>query len=284
MQQNLMQWAKSGLFKEGEKVLTVKATLPRELQSVVILPISDAHIGDPRADIKLLKERIAYIASNENAYTILCGDIFNNAVRTGVSDIYGEIASPMDAIREAVELFAPIKDKILGITDGNHEQRTYKNDGLRIGAFVAGELGLSGKYSPDALLLFLRFGELKNGKHETNGSGNLRRICYTIYATHGDGGGRKEGAKAIRLADMAAIVDADIYIHAHTHLPMIMKQGFNRVDARNSTVARVEKLFVNTGAMLNYGGYAEIKGYKAPSLHSPAIVLSGTKKHATANL
>ena len=33
-------------------------------------------------------------------------------------------------------------------------------------------------------------------------------------------------AKAIRLADMASIVDADIYIHSHTHLPMIMKQAY----------------------------------------------------------
>lgn len=267
-------------------MLTVKATLPRELQNVIILPISDAHIGDPRADMQLLKERIAFIASRDDAYTILCGDIFNNAVRSGVSDIYGEIANPMDAVRQAVELFAPIKDKILGITDGNHEARTYKNDGLRIGAFVAAELGLSDKYSPDALLLFLRFGEM-HGKYRRSETGNpeeIRRICYTIYATHGDGGGRKEGAKAIRLADMAAIVDADVYIHAHTHLPMIMKQGFHRVDVRNSTVARVEKLFVNTGAMVHYGGYAEIKGYKAPSLHSPMVILSGREKLATANL
>ena len=43
----------------------------------------------------------------------------------------------------------------------------------------------------------------------------LRQMCYTIYTTHGRGGGRKEGAKAIRLADMASIVDADIYIHSH---------------------------------------------------------------------
>ena len=257
-------------------MLTIKATLPRTLQEAIILPISDAHIGDPRADLKLLKSRIDYIARTENAYTILVGDIFNNAVRSGVSDIYGEVTSPMDAVQYAVQLFEPIKDKILGITDGNHEGRTYKNDGLQIGAFVAAELGLADKYSPDALMLFVRLGEAKDG--------HKRQVCYTIYATHGDGGGRKEGAKAIRLADMACIVDADVYIHAHTHLPMIMKQGFHRVSASNSTVARVDKLFVNTGAMLHYGGYAEVKGYKAPSLQSPVITLSGSTKAATASL
>ena len=265
-------------------MLVTKAYLPRELKEAIIFPISDTHIGDRRADIELLKSRIDYVANNKNVYTILVGDIFNNAVRTGVSDIYGEIFSPMDAIKLAVQLFSPIKDKILGIVDGNHENRTYKNDGLQIGAIVASELGLADRYSSDALLLFVRAGETKDGHHESSGTGKLRQICYTIYATHGDGGGRKEGAKAIRLADMASIVDADIYIHAHTHLPMIMKQGFHRVDVRNNSVAKVDKLFVNTGAMLHYGGYAETKGYKAPSLRSPYIILNGREKDSSAIL
>ena len=133
-------------------------------------------------------------------------------------------------------------------------------------------------------MLFLRLGEGIKGRKECNGSGRYRQICYTIYALHGSGGGRKEGAKAIRLADMASIIDADIYIHSHTHLPMIMKQGFHRTDTTNSSVALVNKLFVNTAANLDYGGYGEAAEFKPTSKDTPVIYLGGRVKSFEARL
>lgn len=82
-------------------------------------------------------------------------------------------------------------------------------------------------------------------------------IQFGVYTTHGRGGGRKAGAKAIRLEDMSNIVDADIYIHSHTHLPMALKESFYRVDYTQKKVTQVEKLFVNTGSALGYASYAE---------------------------
>ena len=112
----------------------------------------------------------------------------------------------------------------------------------------------------------------------------MSKQLYTIYCTHGSGGGRKEGAKAIRLADMANIVDADIYIHSHTHLPMIMKQGFYRVDRLNGSAQRVDKLFVNTSAMLNYGGYGEAYEFKPSSMDCPVIYLYSKQRRMEAKL
>lgn len=139
------------------------------------------------------------------------------------------------------------------------------------------------RYSPTSALIFLRFGCI-SGKKETNGSGQNRKVCYTIYVLHGSGGGRKEGAKAIRLADMASIVDSDIYIHSHTHLGMVMKQGYHRIDTRNNAVALVDKLFLNTAANLNYGGYGEAQEYKPSSKETPVVLLSGKKKEMNATL
>ena len=132
--------------------------------------------------------------------------------------------------------------------------------------------------------MFIRVGENSNGHKESKGSGKLRQICYTLYVLHGSGGGRKEGAKAIRLADMASIVDTDIYIHSHTHLPMIMKQAYHRIDDRNNAVALVTKLFVNTAANLDYGGYGEAQEFKPASKDTPIIFLNGTKKEFKARL
>jgi hypothetical protein len=102
--------------------------------------------------------------------------------------------------------------------------------------------------------------------------------------THGSGGGRREGGKINRLADLASIVDADIYIHAHTHLPVIFKEAFYRVSGSNSSVALVDKMFVNTAATLNYGGYGDRQGFKPASKRNPVIYLDGLKHDMWAKL
>ena len=186
--------------------------------------------------------------------------------------------------KKAIDLFNPIKDKILAITTGNHESRTYNKEGIDLIEVMARQMGLYDRFTKSGALIFIRFGEQSRGRKETAGTGKIRKMCYTIYTTHGRGGGRKEGAKAIRLADMACIVDADIYIHSHTHLPMIMKQAFYRTDTPNSTYRCVDKLFVNTAATLNYGGYGEIFEFKPASKDNPIIYLNGTTKEMTARL
>ena len=262
----------------------IKVTLPRELESVELHTFADEHIGDEQCDMKRLIERIEYVKNTPNAYCILNGDLLDNATKTSIGDTFTQVFNPMEQLAKAVELFSPIASKCLCITHGNHENRTYKNEGINLSRLIAEQLGLGDKYTPTSAVLFIRVGEDLGGKKETNGSGKYRQICYTLYALHGSGGGRKEGAKANRLADMASIIDTDIYIHAHTHLPMVMKQGFHRIDPRNSAVSLVTKLFVNTASNLNYGGYGEAQEFKPSSKDTPVIYLNGRKKSFEARL
>lgn len=262
----------------------IKINLPRELESVEIHTFADEHIGDEQCDLKRLIERIEYVKNTPNAYCILNGDILDNATKTSIGDTYTQVFNPMEQLSRAVELFSPIKDKILCITHGNHENRTYKKEGINLSRLIAEQLGLSDNYTSTSAVLFIRVGEYSSGHKETNGSGKIRQICYTMYVLHGSGGGRKEGAKAIRLADMASIIDTDIYIHSHTHMPMIMKQAYHRIDERNNAVALITKLFVNTAANLNYGGYGEAAEFKPTSKDTPTIYLNGKKKEFNAKL
>ena len=256
---------------------TIKINLSQDLESLELHIFADEHLGDENCDVNRLLQRIEYVKNTPNAYCILNGDILDNATKTSIGDTYAQVFNPMEQLQKAVELFDPIKDKILCITHGNHENRTYKKEGINLSQLIATQLGLIDRYTQTSALLFLRFGKYASHNHG-------RRVCYTIYALHGSGGGRKEGAKAIRLADMASIIDTDIYIHSHTHLPMIMKQAFHRVDTSNSTVALVDKLFVNTAANLNYGGYGEAAEFKPTSKETPTILLSGKEKHFKARL
>ena len=253
----------------------IKEKLSTELKSLELHIFADEHIGDDNCDLARLKERIEYVATHENAYCVLNGDILDYASRSSIGDIEARQFNIMEQIEKGVELFSPIKDKIIAITSGNHEGRAYRKEGIDISKIIALQLGLEKKYSATSAFIFLRFGTDAHRK---------RPLCYTIYMLHGSGGGRKEGAKAIRLADMASIVDADIFIHSHTHLPMIMKQGFFRVDTCNSAVANCTKLFVNTSSNLNYGGYGEAMEFKPNSTDTPTIYLNGTKKQSYAKL
>lgn len=255
----------------------IKIDLPKEIEKIELYTFADEHIGDEHSDLDRLKKRIEYVANTPNAYCVLNGDIIDNATKTSIGDIYTSTFNPMQQLETAVELFKPLKDKTLAITHGNHEARTYRKEGIDLSYMMSVQLGLYDRFSPTSALIFLRFG--KSANH-----GGTSKQCYTIYMLHGSGGGRKEGAKAIRLADMASIIDTDIYIHSHTHLPMIMKQNFHRVDRYNSTVRVVEKLFVNTASNLNYGGYGEAQEFKPSSNTSPVIYLSGTEKNFFARL
>jgi predicted phosphodiesterase len=253
----------------------IKIDLAEDLKQIEVHTLADLHLGDKHCDNKLIQERIRYIQETPNAYVILNGDLMNNATKTSISDSYAENLTPMQQIGQAVDLLTPIKDKILSIQSGNHEARTYRKEGIDLTEVMAREMQLADKFSSTSSLIFLRMGWNEYRK---------RKQWYTLYAIHGSGGGRKEGAKAIRLADMASIVDADIYIHSHTHLPMVMKQAFYRVDTSNNNVNCVDKLFVNTAATLDYGGYGEAFEFKPASKDTPVIYLSGANKHFTAKL
>lgn len=188
----------------------------------------------------------------------------------------------MEQIQRVIDLFGDVKDKIIAVTSGNHENRTYNKEGIDIMGLVCSQLDIYNRYSKNGAFIFLSFGRSTEGGSKR---GNPRKMCYSIYCTHGTGGGRKEGGKAIRLADMASIVDADIYIHSHTHLPMVMKQAFYRSNANARTVHIVDKLFINTSAALDYGGYGQAFEFKPSSKATPVIYLgSGSKPKMSARL
>lgn len=83
---------------------------------------------------------------------------------------------------------------------------------------------------------------------------------------------------------MAAIIDADVYIHSHTHLGMIMKISSYRTTPCSNSVQLVDKLFVNTASKLEYGGYGQRFEFKPASTPSILIRLSGIEREMQATM
>lgn len=255
---------------------TIKHTLGN-FERIEILPLADLHIGDIHSDGKKIQEWLTYIRETENCFTILNGDLCDNAIRTSIGDTYSATLSPMLQLEQAVKLFGPIREKILAVLPGNHEARTWKTDGIDMTQLICSQLEISERYSPASALVFVQVGR-------QNGHKNYLPVLYSLYCVHGSGGGKKEGAKLQRLVDLSSIVDADIYIHSHTHLPMVARNAYYRVNTRHCTVEKIDRLYVNTSSSLEYGGYGEVQSFKPNSLETPLIILDGTKRNMRAIL
>jgi len=251
----------------------IKCDLPADFSEIEIEIFSDLHIGSRKCDYKLIKERVERVRTNPNVYAIILGDICNNSTKTSVGDVYDEELTPMQQIEVCVRTFKPIKDKILGVTAGNHERRTYKTDGVDIIKLFCGELGISDKYDFTSCLLFVRFGKKKPSSRQN------RKQTYTLYMTHGDGqGGRTIGGKANGLQRRGDIVNADIVVTGHTHAPFTFRDSYFEINYRNSTINRKDQTFVNASATLDYEAYAELIGMKPSSKVSPIINLFAAEK------
>lgn len=256
---------------------TIAIERPAEWDVCEVYCFADAHIGDKYSDENLLRERIKKAEETENCVVILNGDLCNVATRTSVSDVF-EGTKPMEQMQKVIDIFGRLaeQDKIIAMTDGNHERRVYRNDGIDLSEVIATQLGIHERYSPGAAMVFLRFGRLPS--HALRG----RKILYTILATHGSGGGRMVGGKANRLVNMSEVADCDLYYHSHTHEPLIVKRSFFRASPANNTVQQVDRLFINTAATMDWGGYAETGEFAPASKATPLVYLDGHKRKMVA--
>lgn len=261
----------------------VKNDLPAEFSTLEVEIFSDLHLGSKRCDIKTIQDRVERVKNNENVYAIIVGDVVDNATKNSIADTYEEALTPMQQVKQAAMLFEPIKDKILGAVSGNHEFRSYKSEGVDLLYFMCAELGIEDKYDMTACLLFIRVGYQINCNSKRQCKSG-RKICYSLYLSHGSGGGSTVGGSANKLEKRGQIIDADIIVQGHTHKPLTFRESFFRVDPQNNSAYPKEQVFVNASATLEYEEYAERMGLKPNSKVSPVIVLDGHTKRVTVRL
>lgn len=250
----------------------LKRNLENSLDHVKLYVLADLHKGDKHFSQHAYNKFLKEIKDDPNAYLILNGDLMDNALPESPSDNFSATLTPDKQLDELCTDLSPIVDKILAIHTGNHELRTYKKTGLDPTKELARGLHLEQLYSADPYMLFLGFGK--------NLGRDNRLTVYSIYGKHGSGGGRKVGSKLNRVVDMADNTDADIYIHSHTHVPCGTKDRYYRVNYKDRCVTPYTRLYVNSSAFLDFGGYGESLGFRPASLDFPHIILNGNHKEA----
>lgn len=240
-----------------------------DFDKITIIPISDVHIGDKTSNLKAFKEILERIKNEPNTFTILNGDLCNIALKNSKSDVYSDELTPMEQVLQIINFLEPIKDKILVMSNGNHEQRITNDTNIDILYLVAKQLRIEQVYSPSWWYLYLSFGNTNKG----------RPALYTITGYHGYGGGGTTGGKANKVKKMSQVVLADIYLMSHVHEPITTKGVIFTPDYQHKSIVKKEMYYCISNAFVEYeGSYAERMGLIPSNNGITEIELDGHKK------
>lgn len=249
----------------------IKRDLNTDINKLTIIPISDVHIGDKTTNLKAFKEVLERIKNEDNTFTILNGDLCNMALKNSKSDVYSDELTPMEQVLQIIKFLEPIKDKILVMSNGNHEDRITKDTNIDILYLVAKQLRIEQVYSPSWWYLYLSFGENKAKGH--------RPMLYTITGYHGFGGGSTTGGRANKVKKMSQVVLADCYIMSHVHEPINTKGIIFTPDYQHKSIVKKEMYYCISNSFVEYeNSYAEKMGLIPSHNGISEIELDGSQK------
>ena len=247
----------------------IKKDLGVDIDKLTIIPISDTHIGDKTSNVKAFKEALDRVKNESNTYTILNGDLCNIALKNSKSDVYSDDFTPMEQVLQLINYLEPIKDKILVISSGNHEERIKKDTNIDILWLVAKQLGIEQVYSPSWWYLYLSFGM----------TSRKRPMLYTITGYHGSGGGTTSGGKINKVKRMGQVIIADLYIMSHVHEPINTKSIIFTPDYQHKSIVKREMYYCISNSFVEYeNSYAERMGLLPSNTGLNIIELNGHKK------
>lgn len=264
---------------QGELVYYAHQLSP-EFKNLIILPISDLHYGNPLFSLSHFKRTLKFL-EEPNVFGFLNGDLCESSIRTSKGEIFRQVGTPQDQRDWVIEQFLPVKDKLLGMTIGNHEERIYNEVGVDICQDIAKALGIP--YRASGMSVKISFGD--NNNYTTD-----RPYTYWGYFTHGYGGARTKSAKAVKVERTATWLHSDFYCMAHDHVVNVAPDVYLMPDPRTreekttngektgftvGSFKATRKMLIKSNAYLKWGGYSERLGFPPVDLETPLIKLAG---------
>jgi len=245
--------------------------------AIKLVPLGDIHLGHAVCDKDLFENTINYIAENDEAMWIGMGDycdaISAKDKRYNPKEIDSSLPTPDVQYREVTKMLMPIKDKCLGLLDGNHDYTHWTHHNHNYVDQMAHELETE-YLGLDAVirLIFPRTWLKKIGK-------NREHHKFDIFAHHGWSSGRSDGYKVKSIQDMALIFsEMNLYLMGHVHLkgeaPVRVKLNI----AENLDIIQHTQRYVFTGSYIKgyvngFTTYIEGKALPPTQLGSPSIFI-----------
>ena len=251
-----------------QQVKIIKADLPHKF--IYLVPLSDFHYDEPPSDHETIQGYIDWIASHDNAYTILNGDLVTAPTPESLANMYemgepgGDIKFPsLDACtNELEELLSPIKNRILAACSGGHElKHVFKTCGYDWTYNLMKRLGREEVYARDGGILLIKIAPLTPSDN----------TVFSAVFTHGWGSARTRGAKIRKLEMLAQAFEVDMVILSHDHTQNLTRD--NRLVPLWDGLDVHRVLLVATGGFRGYSGYPFRSGYQPADLGTPRIRL-----------
>jgi len=218
----------------------------------------DLHLGHPTCLLEKATKMLNHCLEKK-VYVLIMGDILECGLTNSIGDsVYSQKLNPQAQMEDAIELFIPLAKEglILGIHEGNHENRILKVTSINIAKIMAGILNVPYLYQACWNLF-------KVGK-----------INYTVYSLHGASGSRFIYTKLKAVTDISHYFDANIIAMGHVHDLACVPFEKQRVDMRNKVIDYYKKYVILTGHYLGYQlSYAQAKGMPPSKVGSPKVEL-----------
>lgn len=237
---------------------------PPDMEYMELYPFHDMHYGNECCDIHKWNVLRDEVLADEHRFCVFIGDLMENALPGSKSDPLTQRYSPHEQREFVVEQFKALKDRIIAVSDGNHEHaRSTKFAGLYPLYDACCLAGIEDKYRSAYAVVDIGVG-----------IGCARRpdmqYRYTGFCIH-----KAKELKSFSSADM--LEGFDFFLYGHDHDPKEHSRAkicYNRV--RHSVSIRPIEV-VNCGSFLTYGGYGARAGYRPQSSKQYKLILYGTQ-------
>lgn len=246
-------------------------------EDIKLVGIFDLHIGAREHLEREWNDFLATVKKDENTYFVLGGDLMNNATRSSVSNIFEETMRPREQKRLIAEMMEPLRDRIVVILPGNHENRSGKDADDDPLYDVACKLDLEDIYRENIAFLKLKFGsETSDGVHNPS---------YMVVVHHGAGGGQLSGSMVNRAERFIGSIDgADLFMIGHSHLPFVTIPEKLKIDPVHNIVTKRSTKIMSMSSWLDYGGYAARKMLSPRSHVLEEAYIRGKRKEITISI
>lgn len=216
-----------------------------------VVPLTDIHLGSKFSLISKFQAYIDYILDTPNTYTVVLGDVAENATKTSIGlGMFEENFHIQDQVDMAVDLLKPLADagKLIGIHTGNHENRTSLLVQLNPMRIVAERLGVP-YFGWQAYHLWT-VGDQK----------------YKIHTHHGAGKATTPSGRLNQVLKMRNISRADLFLMGHVHDILDYQTRVFDWDESTDKMVEVVQKYAICGSLLAYHfSYAEQEMYPPAS-------------------
>ena len=219
---------------------------------VNLYPLVCWHLGAKQSSRPFIDMIIKEIQNDPLAKWIYMGDFGDCVVKNSKGNIYEQLASPGDQLREAVDITESIRDKGLFGIRGNHGNRVDKEVGVGWDEMLCARMGIP-YLGVAALVEFV-----------LNPKGSCVKL-FTVYVHHGSAGAVSPGGKMAAAVRPFDYVLSDVVLTSHTHAAI-------RTIPRVFAYAAEGKIKYRQNRGWACGsGYDSRSGYAEEKMYSPML-------------